>query len=527
MYKLSRLAIALVLLSALPAWAQRLQSEVPHDTALAPSSMMVITGCEAKDQDGAALPRAVSAEGDAVRCAATLSGIPYVMLVSEDGALTIYQIEDAVHSSGHAGIMALAVQNATHTTALSGTDGDYTPLAVDSTGKLGIRGTYTEDTGHSSGDLGLQHLCVRNDAGTALAGTDLDYIPCSTDSAGASWVRDRASFVDDSAFTAATSLVQAHGAMFDDTIPDSVDEGDIGIVRMSANRNMYTQIRDNAGNERGLNVDTNGEIGIGAIRTSVTPGTASGNLGKAEDAAHASGDTGVMALTVRQDTAAALALTDADYQPFITDSTGRLYVNTEMPDAAVLADNASNPTAPAVGAFMMCWDGTTWDRCSNVANAGDASSASILGVGLYNFNGSTWDRARNGVGNTGAGVTRVVNADNDPCQTSGRAKSSVVVNVTADAQLVALSGTTIIYVCGFNVSIAGTAPTMRLISGTGSVCATGLTGRTGAYAPLTGSMIASGGIGGTVLATAAGEALCMDVEGTSPSVQGVVTYVQQ
>ena len=143
------------------------------------------------------------------------------------------------------------------------------------------------------------------------------------------------------------------------------------------------------------------------------------------------------------------------------------------------------------------------------------------------YNGTTWDRIRSGAGLTGIGVTRVVNANNDPCQSSGNAKSSVVVNVTADAQLIALSGSTIIYVCGFSVSLTGTTPTMRLVSGTGTVCATGLTGRTGAYAPLTGSMLTTGGIAGTVLATAAGEALCMDVEGTSPSAQGVLTYVQQ
>lgn len=47
----------------------------------------------------------------------------------------------------------------------------------------------------------------------------------------------------------------------------------------------------------------------------------------AEDAAHSSGDKGVMALSVRQDTAAALGGTDGDYQPLVTDSSGRLHVN--------------------------------------------------------------------------------------------------------------------------------------------------------------------------------------------------------
>lgn len=47
----------------------------------------------------------------------------------------------------------------------------------------------------------------------------------------------------------------------------------------------------------------------------------------AEDAAAADGDTGIQVLTRRTDTAAASATSDGDYQPFITDSAGRLHVN--------------------------------------------------------------------------------------------------------------------------------------------------------------------------------------------------------
>lgn len=59
--------------------------------------------------------------------------------------------------------------------------------------------------------------------------------------------------------------------------------------------------------------------------TSITPGTGATNLGKAEDAAHTSGDTGVMSLGVRKDTAVALAA-DSDYQPPIFNSTGHQWV---------------------------------------------------------------------------------------------------------------------------------------------------------------------------------------------------------
>lgn len=57
----------------------------------------------------------------------------------------------------------------------------------------------------------------------------------------------------------------------------------------------------------------------------------------AEDAAHSSGDTGLVAMAVRKDTAAALAGTDADYTPLISDSSGRLHVNvgaSELPSGA-------------------------------------------------------------------------------------------------------------------------------------------------------------------------------------------------
>jgi hypothetical protein len=69
-----------------------------------------------------------------------------------------------------------------------------------------------------------------------------------------------AMLVDDAAFTPGTSTVQMIGAEFDDSAPDSVNEGDAGAIRMSANRNLYTNIRDAAGNERGVNVDSSNQL---------------------------------------------------------------------------------------------------------------------------------------------------------------------------------------------------------------------------------------------------------------------------
>lgn len=67
---------------------------------------------------------------------------------------------------------------------------------------------------------------------------------------------------DDAAFTPGTSAVAMVGAEYDDTGPDSVDEGDGGALRMSARRELYTQIRDAAGNERGANVNASGQLAV-------------------------------------------------------------------------------------------------------------------------------------------------------------------------------------------------------------------------------------------------------------------------
>ncbi len=63
------------------------------------------------------------------------------------------------------------------------------------------------------------------------------------------------------------------------------------------------------------------------VTDSQTPGTGATNLGKAEDAAHTSGDVGVMALAVRNDAGTALAGATGDYIPLSTDSVGNLRVN--------------------------------------------------------------------------------------------------------------------------------------------------------------------------------------------------------
>lgn len=109
-------------------------------------------------------------------------------------------------------------------------------------------------------------------------------------------------------------------------------------------------VSDNGGS---LTVD--GTVAI----SSVTPGTTATSLGKAEDAAHTTGDVGVMALAVRQDSPAALAGASGDYIPLTTNAQGAL--RTHIVDAAtayglsVMNDNhVYAGTEGALGLALRC-----------------------------------------------------------------------------------------------------------------------------------------------------------------------------
>lgn len=88
-----------------------------------------------------------------------------------------------------------------------------------------------------------------------------------------------------------------------------------------------------------------GDVDVTTCGT-ITPGTAASSLGKAEDAAHSSGDVGVMVLAVRSNTAASTSGTDGDYQPLITDTNGRLHVVNSAGVAGDIAHDAADSGNP-------------------------------------------------------------------------------------------------------------------------------------------------------------------------------------
>lgn len=121
-------------------------------------------------------------------------------------------------------------------------------------------------------------------------------------------VQDTASLVDDAAFSPGSSRVLPAGYVFDDVTPDTINEGDIGVARISANRNLYTQLRDAAGNERGANVTAGGALNVavdsvagtvtvtGAVTNTVLSVVGGGTEATAQRVTIANDSTGVLSV---------------------------------------------------------------------------------------------------------------------------------------------------------------------------------------------------------------------------------------
>jgi hypothetical protein len=126
-----------------------------------------------------------------------------------------------------------------------------------------------------------------------------------------------------------------------------------------------------------------------------------------------------------------------------------------------------------------------------------------------------------------ASITNIAGAS-DPCQDVSALKVSAVVNISTatTTQIVPVSGSTIVYVCGYSLqTVSGTTPTLYFEYGTGGSC-TGTTALTGTF---TGAALQTFtyGPGETIMKTPASNGLCIVSAGTTPNIQGIVTYVQQ
>jgi hypothetical protein len=166
-------------------------------------------------------------------------------------------------------------------------------------------------------------------------------------------------------------------------------------------------------------------------------------------------------------------------------------------------------------------------RCAIVnATGGDNFGPGQYMLGVQNipflFNGTTSDRQRDTTQFGAPSGQLGVAAEGSICN------ASVAVNaVSAITQLVALSGTTRVYVCSYSLSVATTSGvgTLQFSYGTGTTCGTGTGNLTGPISLVASTPDNVAGLS-PQFNTPAGNALCLTATGTGASASGYVTYGQ-
>lgn len=190
-----------------------------------------------------------------------------------------------------------------------------------------------EDAVHATGDTGVSVLTVRQAANAPLSGSDGDYEPLQTDANGHLKVN----------------------------VIDALPSGTNAVGKLAANS--------------GVDI---GDIDV----TSVIPGTGATALGKAEDAGHTTGDTGVMLLGVRNDANAAFSGTNLDYTPISVTSSGIQKVEIQSPSKTSYSASvtALAPAASATDVFEIAGSGTKTIKVTRLQVSGTATAA-----GAYDF----------------------------------------------------------------------------------------------------------------------------------------------
>jgi len=221
---------------------------------------------------------------------------------------------DGTFTKVSTGASAVPIQDGGNTITV---DGTVAVTGVSTAAKqpaLGTAGTASTDVITVQGIAAMTPLLV-NASGTAVP---------VTDNAGALTVDNGGTFA-----VQADSVIPGTGATNLGKAEDAAHtSGDVGVMLLGVrNDSASTSFSGTNGDYTPIATDSNGRLFINAISSifSVTPGTSATALGKMEDAAHTTGDTGVFMLAVRDDSPAAVSGTDGDYEALHVNPEGGLW----------------------------------------------------------------------------------------------------------------------------------------------------------------------------------------------------------
>lgn len=359
---------------------------------------------------------------------------------------TTQYAEDIAHTTGDSSVFVSAIRRDTTPSSSAGTAGDYTALNADANGRLytqavlynssgselTLANDVVEDAASAGAESGPMVLSVRRDTAASSAGTDGDFATLNTDASGRLWVNcgtgcsGGTQFAEDAAHTTADVGTVNLAVRRDTAASGTSADGDYATLNVNSVGRLYATATIDAALPTGSNVIGalsanqstnvaqmngvtvtmgNGASGTGVQRvslasdstgniatigTSVTPGTAAANLGKAEDAVHASGDTGVQMLVRRIDTPATSGSASGDYVTINQGAEGGTYTSfvatagsgagaTAFNVASAASTNSTNIKASAGNVYNLTLINTTatlyYLRLYNLSSAPTCSSA--------------------------------------------------------------------------------------------------------------------------------------------------------
>ena len=276
--------------------------------------------------------RAVLVEGVA---SGTNVNVAIASSVPGTGATNLGKAEDAAHTSGDTGVMALAIQKAAPANS-AGTDGDYEPLQM-SAGRLWVSATVDAALPTGANVIGAVTQSGTWNVTTVTTVTTVSTVTAVTD------ITNWGNVIDNAAFTDGTTRVLMAGFIYDDVAGTALTENDAAAARINVNRAVVAAIEDGVTRARYVTVTAANALKVdGSAVTQPVSGTVTANAG-----------------------------------------TGTFTVDSELPTAAALADAASAaPTTPTVGSVPLLMNATTVDRARAVVNALDSTGTGIAAAGM-------------------------------------------------------------------------------------------------------------------------------------------------
>lgn len=242
--------------------------------------------------------------------------------------------EDAAHVTGAIGTLSLAVRNDTHATTLTDINGDYSAISVSDTGEV-----YVNDTTLATA---VQAMLASHSASFTNAG------------------------------------VVGHGVYRATPVTTGIADGEAVGLAATQHQSLHVNLRSGnaeiagavgtplyAAISDGTTKATVRELGANdALNVAIVDGSGAQitTFGGGTQYTEADVDTTITGTAFMwEDTSDTLrAVSTAKPLPVQVGNT--VTVDSELPAAAALADATVNPTVPGVGAYLMGFDGTDWDR---------------------------------------------------------------------------------------------------------------------------------------------------------------------